>query len=363
MNRKKFSKADYPALLGVTEICRADDRDIWRLLVSPIAKGLLGPIVERIDPTVMETVAGRFPGDEVSNLNDHRLHGGQVGFVRFPYVHNFYRTENGAFIVKRDLVKVEVLCWFGDVLKGKGELILKAALRDRRFDGTSRANDTALLDYRYDDPVLHKRISDKLKSVEISIYAYMPGSRIADIVGDSEFEEFVKYPFRFLDKPEQFLKHFETVWKSKRAPGQFAFPIPDVANGVLAGFCAIARKCGYDIIEAAPSHYHVCRWLQAYGYGFRYAYDGSTFQALTSGLEAVRKAGHPLTRAQQSWVCVVQSLKPVELVPEHLRLGGPVWPQDNISDRCLWLYRPISDLARREFQVVNSTFAASCTDA
>lgn len=344
MSRNRFSSADYPALLGVTGICRAEDRDIWRLLVSPITKGLLGPIVERADPRVMETLKGLFDGDEVSNLNDHRLYGGQEGFVRFPYVHNFYRTTNGAFIVKRDVVKVEVLCWFGDVMKGRGELILKAALRDRRFDGTRRANDTALLDYRYDDPVFHRRLSETLNSVEISIYAYMPGSRIADIMGDTELESFVRFPFRYVAKPDEFSKYFDAIWKSKRAPGQYAVPIPDVSDSVLEGFAAIAARCGYDLIEAAPSHYHVCRWLLSHGYSFSYPSDRDVFERLSQGLEAIRKAGHPLTRAQQSWVCIMQSLSP-EAIPTHLNMGGPQWPQDNISDRCLWLYKPISKRA------------------
>ena len=29
-------------------------------------------------------------------------------------------------------------------------------------------------------------------------------------------------------------------------------------------------------------------------------------------------------------------------IPENLSLGGPVWPQNNIDDQCLWLYKPVS---------------------
>src|SRR5262249_36978824 len=145
----KFTVANYPELLGYTPVSQSSDEDIWRYLVSPMTKVLLGDIVECRPPRVLETQEGLFEGDRVSNLNDHRLYGGQIGFVRFPYVVNFYKTENGAFVVKRDGVKLEVFCWFGEVEKGKAEMILKAALRDRRYDGTKRANDTALLDYPY----------------------------------------------------------------------------------------------------------------------------------------------------------------------------------------------------------------------
>ena len=341
----RFEIANYPELLGITDVCRVTDQEIWRSLVSPITRGLLGPIVEKRDPRVMETADGLFPGDQASNLNDHRLYGGQRGFVRYPYVHSFYRTREGAFIVKRDGSKFEVFCWFGDVEAGRGEMILKAALRDRRFDGTSRANDCALLDYPYDDPVLNRPLSKELKSVELSIYAYMPGSSLFDSTGDRDYEDFVRQPYGFLDRPELFMKHFEMAWRSKRAPGQSAVPIPDVARHSLKGFYALAERYGYDLIEMAPSHYHVARWGLAGGYRFADPTQAATFDGFTRGLERIRKSGMPLTRSQQSWVCVIQNLMPEALIPEHLNLGGPRWPQDNISKQVLWLYRTVSERA------------------
>jgi hypothetical protein len=43
---------------------------------------------------------------------------------------------------------------------------------------------------------------------------------------------------------------------------------------------------------------------------------------------------------------VVQSLKPAELIPQEVQLPGLIWPQDNLSKRCLWLYLPISEAAK-----------------
>jgi hypothetical protein len=151
----KFPKVNIGEELGQLPISRVTDEEVWEFLVSPVTKALLGPLEGTPQTRLMDTVCGLFPGDEVSNLNDHRLSGGQTGFVRFPYLHTLHKAENGYFIVKRDGMKVKAFCWFGDVFAGRGELILKVGLRDRRFDGTKRANDSALLDYPYDEPPFH----------------------------------------------------------------------------------------------------------------------------------------------------------------------------------------------------------------
>ena len=126
----KFPSLDVTAQLGITPICMVSDFEIWTHLVTPTVKGLLGPIVSQAAPELLDSIDGKFPGDEVSNQNDHRLYGGKTGFVRFPYLYSFYKTVNGAFIVKRDGVKFEAFCWYGDIERSP-ELILKAALRDR----------------------------------------------------------------------------------------------------------------------------------------------------------------------------------------------------------------------------------------
>jgi hypothetical protein len=340
----KFPNLDVAEQLGITPICMASDFEIWTHLVTPTVKGLLGPILSQAAPETLDTVAGKFPGDEVSNLNDHRLYGGKTGFVRFPYVYSFYKTQNGAFIVKRDGVKFEAFCWYGDIERSP-ELILKAALRDRRFDGTARANDTSLVEFPYDDPKFNTPLHPQLNSVELSIYGFMPGSRILDATGEPEFDRFVASPFSFLDRPDLFLTYFKRAWETKRSPGQFAAPIKDVASHSLPGFERIARAYGYDVIEMAASHYHVAKWAQSGGYVFSSAKQAQMFAAIQAGLASIRAAGHPLTRTQQSWACVVQNL-PVERIPEGLNMNGPTWMQDNLGQQCLWVHKPLTDKAR-----------------
>lgn len=342
----KFKRHGVSGLARVTKIAYVTDREIWVYLVTPMVKSLLGPIVSA-KMQLMETQKGLFPGDDVSNLNDHRLFGGQTGFVRYPYLHHFYKTENGAFIVKRDGVKFEAFGWYGDVEKGQGELIFKAALRDRLYDGTAAANDCSLVEFvGYEDPVLNKRLPAELRSVELSIYGFLPGSRIKDATGDKEFDLFVEKPFTFLDRPELFRQYLQRAWDSKRAPGQNAAPIPDVSRLVPPLFEKIAARRGYDVIEAAPSHLHVALWAKALGYRFTDGEQSKIFTDLIGGIKRIKESGLRLTRAQESWVCVVQSL-PSELIPKGLDLGGPKWPQDNIGPRNLWMNKPLSDKARK----------------
>jgi hypothetical protein len=184
----KFISPDVLERLGYSPLHLVSDEEIWEHLITPMTKGLLGKVIRKDPPKLMETVAGKFPGDEVSNLNNHLLYGGQSGFVRYPYLHTFWKTRHGAVVIKRDRLKFEVLCWSGDVEKNRGELIYKAGLRDRRYDGTIQANDSALLEFPYDDPVLNRRIAPDLKSIELSVYGFMPGSKISDGDGDLEFE-------------------------------------------------------------------------------------------------------------------------------------------------------------------------------
>ncbi len=267
----KFLNPNVSEMLGFTPICTVTDRQIWNLLVTPMTKALLGRIVEgKIE--VRETVEGAFSGDEVTNLNDHKLYGGQEGYVRTRYLVSSYRTEYGMFIVKRDGTKFKALGFFGDMKKGQGELIFKAALRDRQFDGTTRANDSALVDFvGYDDAKFNSPLligGKKVKSVEISIYGFMPGSRTSDVCGDVELEKFFENPFRFLEQPERFRELFARAWRSKRGPGMVSNPVPDVSKLVVPGFEKLARSKGYDFIENAPSHFHVAMWSKSVGYRF-----------------------------------------------------------------------------------------------
>jgi len=344
MKQPKFHRHSVADIVRVTKIAYVTDREIWQNLVTPIAKSFLGPI-QSCQVRLLETEKGLFPGDEVCNLNDHRLYGGQVGFIRFPYLHTMYKTANGAFIVKRDGVKFEAIGWHGDVEKGRAKLMFKFALRDRSFDGTKAANDTALVDFPYDDPLLNGRLPYDLKSCEVSIYGFTPGSKISE-TGDSEYDLFVEKPFTFLDRPELFLKHFKRAWQGERGPGQNAAPLPDISKLVAPQFDKIALKRGYDVLESAASHYHVALWAVSVGYRYTNPETARVMAELAAGLKRIKDSGVKLSRSQESWVCVVQSL-PKELIPEGLYLGGVKWPQDNIGPANLWMYKPLTEKAKK----------------
>ncbi|HEY9714400.1 MAG TPA: hypothetical protein V6C72_13095, partial [Chroococcales cyanobacterium] len=223
----------------------------------------------------------------------------------------------------------------------------KAALRDRRFDGTRRANDTALLGFEYDDPRLNSPLEldgNLPPSVEMSIYGFMPGSRIVDASGDQDLDDFVRNPYTFLDRPELFLELFKKAWVSKRSPGQFASPIPDVAKYVATAFEKLAHSKGYDFLHNAPSHYHVAMWSTSLGYSICNPDDAKTMAELAAGIKRIKASGVALTRPQESWVCVLQSLRE-DLIPAELNMHGPKWPQDNISQQNLWVIKALNEKA------------------
>lgn len=347
----KNKSYDAAEMLGLTPLTRANlsDNFIAEKLLSPTVKAMLGPVIGSAKPLLFETIAGHFPGDEAQNLNDHRLYGGQDGFVRYPYVSVCYRTANGALVIKRDMRKLQLSAWLGDVDKGKGQLIFKAALRDRKYDGTKQANDCAMLGFPYDHPIHHRPLHPEANSLEVSIYSFAPGTRIEEASGLSELDQFVAEPFLFREKTEFFLQQFQQAWKSSRAPGQNSSPIQDVSKLILPGFETIARACGYDFLEAACSHYHVAMWLANNGYQYNFQEDAATMASFAAGLKQIRDNGTPLTRSQQSWVCVLQCLPKDKIPPHlmHLYLGGLIWPQDNISPENLWMHKALSARARK----------------
>lgn len=338
------------SLIGLTPIATVTDAQVWRYLLTPQVRALLGPITHYGEPQVKDTIEGFFPGDEVTNLNGHRLFGGSDKFTRFPYISTLYRTAYGALVIKRDFAKIKAMAYVGDVMKGQGEFIYKAALRDRRFDGTLRANDSPLLDFPYDDPKYNLPLPGGVTSVEVSVYGFMPGSRITSLGGELEFENFVANPFTYLGDPEKFLALFNRAWKSQRAPGMVAAPIADVSKLKLVGFDALAKLKKYDFMEDAASHYHVAMFARSIGYRATYADQADNLQKLTDAIAAVRAGGMQLTRTQESWLCVLQSLRPLELIPEKFYLGGPYWQQDNISQENLWMAKPLSARAIEVFK-------------
>lgn len=340
----KISEHNVAELLGPTPISGVTDAEIWSLMLSPQTKALLGPIESVTVPQVVESASPLFPGDDVSNLNGNLIYG-KPGFIRFPYVVTIHKTQHGALVIKRDPSKFRVTGWVGDIFAGKGEHIYTAALRDRRHDGTLRGNDCALMGFPYDDPIYNKPLPHNVKSVEISLYAFMPGSRIKQASGDEMLEAFVANPFTFLDRPEQFRKLFDQAWKTQRSPGQVGASIPDVARFVAPNFDTLAISKGYDFIEDAASHYHVAMYAMAMGFDCTFEDDAKELAALRAGIEKIKKSGVKLTRPQESWVCVAQSL-PVDLIPQGLYLGGPKWMQDNISQKNLWMKKPLNQKAR-----------------
>lgn len=347
-----WRKHDTSLLARVSRIASIKDKVIWKVLVTPEVKRILGDFIDsRVD--VSDRVAGDFPGDEVSNLNDHRLYGGQTGYVRYPYSRCVYRFSNGLFIVKVDGGKFEAFVWKVDADSGVRECVFKAALRDRRFDGTPAADDCALSHYTYSDSVHHRRLAiGEHTSLEISIYGFKPGTRLAD----SEFDAFVEHPYQFLKHPEKFRQLFDKAWLSGRAPGQNAQPIDDVARLTPAAFVKIATQLGYDFLETAPSHWHVAKWFETRGYRYSSDAHAQLMARFQEGIDKVRIRlacqDRKLARNQEPWLCVLQHLahpqvnRP-DLIPDELRLPGLLWPQDNINPEVLWMNKPLNARAKR----------------
>lgn len=342
-----ITKIDAVEMLGITPLARTllTDEFVFQHLLTPTVRAMLGQVTSIGEPKLFETIAGHFPGDEANNLNEHLLYGGKAGYVRYPYISQLFRTTYGAVVLKRDANKLKLSAWLGDVDKGRGELIHMVALRDRHKDGSKQANDCALLDFPYDDPFHHRRIHPTARSLELSIYSFAPGSRLVDATGDAQFDEFVSKPFTFAGQTETFMKNFHQAWKTRRAPGQNSVPIRDVSKVILPGFEELAKSCGYDFLESAPSHYHVAMWLISSGYKYTRKNDQETMDRFTVRLAALRENGQALTRSQQSWVCVLQNLQERAAIPAHLNLGDLRWPQDNIGPQTLWVYKPLSQFA------------------
>jgi len=346
----KFKTTNITDLLGVSQLCSITPEDVWNTIVTPQVKALLGEILSS-KVSVRDDIAGDFPGDEVFNHHGHKINGLDTSKVRYPYVHCFYKTTYGAFVVKYEGMKLKASCWFGDMKKP--QLIYLVALRDRRFDGTERVNDGCL--HAYPEFALAHNATPKFPGapedfsfVEASIYAFMPGSRIYEACGDRQLDRFVEQPFEYLDRPDLFLELFGKAWKSHRSPGQNGNPIPDVSKNVVAGFDTLARKAGYDFIDSSVSHYHVARWTDANGYVYHKAEDKATMEQLAAGIKRVRSElkakGIELTRPQESWLVVLQSLS-ADKIPAEFNFNGPKWIWDNICPFYLWMCKPLSERA------------------
>ncbi len=341
--------------LGPAPIASVSDAQIWKIAVTPMVKALLGPLAAKGFSRFGDSTDGLFPGDEVSNLNSWSRNGVSK-VVRFPYLATYYRTAHGAFIVKRDWLKIKAFAWFGDVLAGKpGELIFSFGLRDRRFDGTPLANDSALLDFPYDEPqnkpliIRGRQLSGT--SLETSLYSFFPQTTIAKRVGDEVLNDFIAKPYTYSNRPKQFLRLLFTLWQSQTYPGQVGVPIFDVGKNAHAAFEKIATACGYDFLETAPSHLHVYGWNCAKGYECSDPEHEATINAFKAKVAELARNGQSLTRVQESWLFVMQSLGP-DQTPERFYLGGLVWPQNNIDQNNLWLHKPLSSRAKAQIKAI-----------
>ncbi|MBX9686247.1 MAG: hypothetical protein K2X27_06065, partial [Candidatus Obscuribacterales bacterium] len=89
----------------------------------------------------------------------------------------------------------------------------------------------------------------------------------------------------------------------------------------------------------------VAMYAMAVGYRVTYEDQAKQLAELKTAIEKLKASGVSLSRPQESWVCVLQSL-PKELIPQELYLGGPKWMQDNISQDNLWFNKPLTAKAR-----------------
>jgi hypothetical protein len=327
-----------------TPVAAISDRQVWTWLVTPVVKALLGPITsQRI--SLRDTAALIVPEDKLFNQNGHLL---RDEAVRFPFYHSLYTTKRGCLIIRRDGIKLEVLGWYGNLERKEGQLIWKVALRDRRYDGTPVADDCALEHFSYADPKQNGNFFPDAAAVELYLFSYSPGSTISDACGDLALQSFVAQPFAYAKAPEQFIEFFDRAWASRRAPGQWACPIQDASEQMIENFAFLGQKVGYDILEVAASHYHVLRWCEVKGFAITDPIVAEKIAAFKAGLDTMKQGGTILTRSQESWVAVFQTLTE-DAVPErlaHLWMPDIVWPQDNIEPANLWLWKPISEKAR-----------------
>jgi len=107
---------------------------------------------------------------------------------------------------------------------------------------------------------------------------------------------------------------------------------------------AFARERGYDYMENACSHYHVAKWAESLGYRYSEKRCADALSQFAEGLKRIKAAGIKLTRPQESWVVAIQSL-PREFIPKEFDMAGPVWPQNNIDQANLWVWKPLSERA------------------
>lgn len=285
-----------------------------------------------------EDVPGLFPGDA-----EH--HAGRVHTRRYGY-------RDGVVTIKRNHNALKIHVHRGSLARpDRMREIVKFKLRDKRHDGSPAANDSPLTDWYYHGPADHPHAH----SVELSIYSRDPDRYHGDVTGDAEMEEFLREPFSLAGSP-RFLPAWRRAFELAGAdggpfPGQAAPSLPGVAEHFTKGIEPFLRGLGYGRIDNLPSHWNVVHFLRKHGYRFVHPEQEKTVERLGTALAAVdaerRKTGlRPLTRAQQSWVVLLQNraFQEAGVPPPELYLGGatyPLWLQDDGTPVNLWMWKPL----------------------
>ena len=321
---------------------RITDRHVLEHLLHDDVFALLGGrdegrLVTAETVQVAEHDGGMFPGD-----GEH--HAGRVHVRRYAY-------PKGVVTIKRNhnALKIHVHRGSLDRPDALREMV-KFKIRDRRYDGSPKANDSPLTDWVYhgatDAPHPH--------AVELSIYSRDPRRYHGDVTGDHATGEFLAEPFS-LAGPEGFLpawrQAFERAGEEPLFPGQVAPSLPGAAQHFTGGVEALLAHMGYQRIDNLPSHWNVVHYLRKVGYEVPRTEDRQALAELRESLDHVNAAraerGEPaLTRAQEAWVVLLQSpaFRGKGVPPPDLDLGGrtyPLWLEDDGTARNIWMSKSI----------------------
>ncbi len=298
-------------------------------------------LVESGTQEIGEQDHGLFPGD-----GEH--HAGRVHVRRYAY-------PNGVVTIKRNhnALKIHVHQGSLDRPEALREMV-KFKIRDKRYDGTERANDSPLTDWLYHGPTDEAHPH----SVELSLYSRDPERHHADVTGDHGMAGFLAEPFGLAGSPE-FLPAWRRAFElagdpaSPVFPGQVAPALSGVAQHFTLGVEPLLRNLGYQRIDNLPSHWNVVHFLRKAGYAITSPDDERAIADLRVALGHLNASGKargepPLTRAQESWVVLLQSpaFRSRGVPPPELDLGGrvyPLWINEDGTARNIWMSKSIDE--------------------
>ncbi len=334
--------------LGTPHVSRVaqhtTDRHVFEHLLHDAVFGLLGGrdagrLVHSETVSIDEHDAGLFPGD-----GEH--HAGRVHVRRYAF-------PAGVVTIKRNHSVLKIHLHKGSLDRPAAmREVVKFKIRDRRYDGSPRANDSPLTDWLYHGP------TDRADphAVELSIYSRDPDRYHRDHRGDRALGEFLAEPFS-LAGSEAFLPAWRRAFELAGDPGAPVFPgqaspsLPGVAQHFTLGVESLLRDQGYSRIDNLPSHWNVVHFLRKTGYRTTNPDDDKALGGLREALDHLNAArlarGElPLTRAQESWVVLLQSpaFRGPGVPPPELDLGGkvyPLWLEDDGAPRNIWMSKSL----------------------